>query len=303
MVSRSERILVTGAGGFTGKWLCDRLAQDRREIVRLCRPGTISHGLAIDIRDLSALTDVLSRTRPDAIIHFAAISAPTWKELQDIYSINTLGTANLFEALVAAKIQPRLIVVASSATVYAVETDKRGMVRERSAVAPKSHYAISKHASEEIAQIYSTEFPIIITRPFNYSGSGQPTSFLVPKIVEHYVRRARSIKLGNLNLIRDYSDIERVVEAYTRLLSLRPLRSDIVNICSGRGTCLEDIPRLMENISGHRLDIETDPTLLRKDESPVIIGSTIHLEELVGPLPNPDFSETLRRMYRALSGQ
>ena len=144
--------------------------------------------------------------------------------------------------------------------------------------------------------MYSRDFPIIITRPFNYTGPGQSSSFLVPKIVRHYAQRQRDIKLGNLDLFRDFSDVGRVTEAYARLLSL-PMVPAVVNICSGRALHLLEIPRMMEEISGHTVSVMIDPTLIRTNEPRIIFGSSSRLESLVGTLPNPEFHETLQRIY------
>ena len=157
---------------------------------------------------------------------------------------------------------------------------------------------MSKRATEEMAAIYSRQFPIIITRPFNYTGPGQPTSFLVPKIVQHYAERHSEIRLGNLDLFRDFSDIRRVVEAYSRLVS-QPIDPTTVNICSGRGLYLADILKMMDEISGCPVRPVTDPALLRGDDTRSIVGSPSRLEGLIGPLPNPEFRETLARMYDA----
>ena len=117
-----------------------------------------------------------------------------------MYAANVVGTANLFAALGIAKIEPTIVIVASSAQVYAI-SDAELPLTEDCPLAPKTHYAVSKHATEEIAAVYSRQFPIIITRPFNYTGPGQATSFLVPKIVQHYAEQRSEIYLGQLRLI------------------------------------------------------------------------------------------------------
>ena len=104
--------------------------------------------------------------------------------------------------------------------------------------------------AEEVAAIYSRQFPIVVTRPFNYTGPGQTATFLVPKIVRHYAEQRSEIRLGNLNLFRDFSDIGRVIEAYSRLVS-QPIVPTTVNICSGRAVHLADILAIMDDISGH----------------------------------------------------
>jgi nucleoside-diphosphate-sugar epimerase len=108
--------------------------------------------------------------------------------------------------------------------------------------------------------------------------------------------------LGNLDLFRDFSDVRRVVEAYCRLVS-DAIEPDTVNICSGRSVHLADIPKILEKISGRGIEVITDPSLVRGDEPHVIAGSPSRLERLVGPLPNPEFRETLLHMYEVCKRQ
>jgi nucleoside-diphosphate-sugar epimerase len=218
-----------------------------------------------------------------------------------MYANNVVGTANLFAALAMAKVEPTIVIVASSAQVYAIP-DAELPITEDCPLAPKTHYAVSKHATEGIAAIYSHQFPIIIARPFNYTGPGQATSFLVPKIVKYYAERRSEIHLGNLDLYRDLSDVGRVVEAYSRLLS-RSIGPTTVNICSGKAVYLADILKIMGDISGHSITPMTDRSLYRRDEPRSIIGSPARLEALIGPLPNPAIRETLTRMYDAFRNE
>jgi nucleoside-diphosphate-sugar epimerase len=199
----------------------------------------------------------------------------------------------------AAKVEPRVIIVASSAQVYAVRNALP--LTEDSPLQPKTHYAVSKRAAEDIAETYSGQFPIVVTRPFNYTGPSQSSKFLVAKIVQHYAEARKEIRLGNLDLFRDFSDVRRVVEAYARLLS-DAIKPTTVNICSGRTVHLVEIVEIMESISGHTLKVVDEPSLYRDDEPRVLLGSSARLESLVGPLPNPEFRETLLRMYEACRG-
>lgn len=297
MVSRSERVLITGATGFTGRLLAGRLRQSGREVIAFSHGANDAHVLNVDLRDLHSLTQALSHFRPSAVVHLAGIAAIGHSNIGEIYSANVSGTANLFGALAAAKIEPQIVIVASSAQVYAAQNGNAPL-SEDSPLAPKSHYAVSKRTAEDIARIYSSRFPVIVTRPFNYTGPGQSPSFLVPKIVQHYAEGKSKIRLGKLDLFRDFSDIRRVVEAYYRLVS-GAIDPDTVNICSGRSVHLVDIPKILEEISGCTIEVITDPSLFRDDEPHVIAGSPSRLESLVGPLPNPEFRETLFEMYKA----
>jgi GDP-6-deoxy-D-talose 4-dehydrogenase len=298
---RSERVLITGGTGFTGRPLSERLRQDGCDVVSLTHGAAGPHALNVDLRDFDATVKALTTSQPSAVVHLAGIAAVSHGNISEIYAANVTATANLFAALEIAKTKPRIVVVASSARVYA-PPDGEITITEDAPLGPKSHYAVSKHAAEEIAAIYSRQFPTIVARPFNYTGPGQSTSFFVPKIVQHYAEQRREIRLGNLNLYRDFSDIKRVVEAYSRLISL-PIGPTTVNICSGRTVHLADILKIMDEISGHHIRVVTDPSLVRINEPRFIVGSPSRLERLVGPLPNPEFRETLTQMYDAFRRQ
>jgi nucleoside-diphosphate-sugar epimerase len=300
LVSLSDRVLITGGSGFTGRHLAERLRRDGHEVVALAHETSNATVLNVDLRDFDGLTQALLRTHPSAIVHLAGIAEPAYGNVGDIYSANVVGTANLFASLTAAKIEPRIVIVASSAHVYQIADGKP--LTEDDPVRPETHYGISKRATEDIAAIYSGQFPIIITRPFNYTGPGQTTHFLVPRIVSHYVEHRSEIRLGNLDLFRDYSDISRVVEAYARLLS-GSVGPTTTNICSGRAIHLVDILKFMNELSGYPIRVVTDPSLVRSGEPQSIVGSPARLESLVGPLPNPEFRETLTRMYNEFCDQ
>ena len=300
MVSLSDRVLITGGSGFTGRPLAERLRRDGHEVIALAHATSDVGVLNVDVRDFDGVTQALLETRPSAIVHLAGIAEPAYGHVGDIYSANVVGTANLFASLTAARIEPRVVIVASSAYVYQVLGSRP--LTEDGPLAPKTHYGVSKRATEDIAALYSRQFPIIITRPFNYTGPGQTTNFLVPRIVLHYVERRSEIRLGNLDLFRDYSDVKRVVEAYSRLLS-GSIGPTTTNICSGRALHLVDILKFMNEVSGYPIHVVTDPSLVRSGEPQCIVGSPARLESLVGPLPNPEFRETLTRMYNEFCDQ
>lgn len=290
-------MLITGGSGFTGRPLAERLRKGGYSVTAVGRGAGGADAVNMDLCDLDGLTHLLSRMQPASIVHLAGISAPSHGNIGEIYSANVIGTANLFAAMERANLEPRIIIIASSAQLYAVPSDG-GIINEESALRAKSHYAVSKHATEEISRLYSQKFPILITRPFNYTGPGQSANFLVPKIVHHYAERRSEIRLGNLDLFRDFSDIDRAVEAYARLVTL-PVNPTTVNICSGRAVHLVDILEIMSDLSGHQIRIVSDPTLVRADEPRTLIGSPARLESMVGDLPNPGFKDTLTRMYDA----
>ena len=295
MASHSDKILLTGIGGFTGRHLARQLRQDGYEVVGVGRHPVENGDICLDLLDLDAITRVVGQVLPRAVVHLAGVSLPTHGNVEEIYSANVIATANLFIALAACRAQPSVAIFASSATVYARETGN-SPIKEDHAAEPNSHYAISKLAAENIAGIYSDFLSVVTTRPFNYTGPGQAPGFLVSKIVRHFAEKKSHIHLGNIDLYRDISDIKRVVAAYSRMLSTS-VSPTTVNICSGRVVYLSDIITMMQEISGQKINVVNDNSLMRASEPRVICGSPVLLEKLVGPLPNPDIWETLHEMY------
>ena len=110
---------------------------------------------------------------------------------------------------------------------------------------------------ECLAKNYFSKLPIIITRPFNYTGVGQADHFLIPKIVNHYKNKKNSIELGNLDVKREFNDIRFVCEAYKKLLESEA-RSEVVNIASENPIALMDIIDIMNKISGYKIEVKVN---------------------------------------------
>jgi len=297
LASRSERILLTGSGGFTGRPLATRLRRDGHEVFGITKGQATDDEIHGDLLNRDWVHRTIAEISPTIILHLAALSA-TQQTGRDAYAVNIEGTGNLLNAAAALQTRPTRIIVASSAAVYAPPIDGQP-IGEDHPLGPRGAYAESKRAMENVARTFTDRLRILITRPFNYTGPGQdPTNFIVPKLVDHFVRRAPWISVGNLDLYRDFSDIRRVVEAYARLVSA-PIDSAVVNICSGRTVHLAAIVEILAQISGHSIDVITDPALVRPGEARTILGSAERLTSMLGNLPNPDFRETLRSMYES----
>ena len=203
------------------------------------------------------------------------------------------GHHDLLDALVALPKRPHRVILASSANVYGNATDDP--ITERTPVAPVNHYAASKVAMEHLAVAYMDRLPICITRPFNYTGLGQRPDFLIPKLVGHFAARKPFIELGNVDVVRDFSDVRAVTEAYLRLLTSEPAPR-LTNICSGVGRSLREVLSELEQLSGHRLEIRINPAFVRAQEVRRLVGSASTLMAAVGPLRYQDFRETLAWM-------
>lgn len=281
--------LVTGAAGFTGGWMIDALHAQGHRVVGLTRtpaPTRADESHAVDLTDAEALNACLMHIAPDYVIHLAAVAFVGHANPTAFYQVNVIGTDNLLKALAELPQPPKRVLVVSSANVYG--NAQAECITEASPAAPVNHYACSKLAMEHIARTYQHCLPLIIARPFNYTGPGQQEHFLIPKIVAHFARQDASIELGNTCVSRDFSDVRDIVGAYTALLSA-PWRTEYsgqaVNVCSGIATSLGDIIRLMAEIADHSLDVRINPAFVRQNEIKTLKGSAARLDERLGYEP------------------
>jgi nucleoside-diphosphate-sugar epimerase len=287
-----QTALLTGAGGFTGRYLEPALRQRGYRVVRLDSSG----GQPCDLGDRECVEDFVAKVPPDVVVHLAAVTYVAHGNAEDFYRVNVIGTLNLLQALAKLARSPKRVIVASSANVYG--TPGIEVLDESLCPAPVNHYACSKLAMECMVRTWFGKLPILITRPFNYTGPGQPDHFLIPKIVRHFKEHASFIELGNLQVSRDYSDVEDVVAVYAALLESKA-HSQVVNICSGRAIAVLDIISMMKDIAGCEIEVRVNPEFVRENEVPRLLGSTVKLRSLASVPPPRPFTETLRRMYES----
>jgi nucleoside-diphosphate-sugar epimerase len=160
---------------------------------------------------------------------------------------------------------------------------------------PANHYGASKYAMECLAKGYFSKLPILITRPFNYTGKGQADNFLIPKIISHFKEGKKVIELGNIDVSREFNDVDFVCEVYKRLLECDD-DSSMVNICSGRGIKLLDVITMMNTIAGYDIEVQVNPAFVRKDEIKSLTGSEKKLLKIIGNVEQKPFEETLKSM-------
>lgn len=290
------RALLTGHDGFTGRYVAHELEAAGYEVFGLSREAGEGQSSVVnaDLMDGEALRGVVDAVRADVVIHLAAIAFVAHGNADSIYQVNVLGTRHLLEALAGASKTPRLVVLASSANVYGNAAG--GAISETVDPSPANDYAVSKLAMEHMARLWADRLPIVVTRPFNYTGVGQSTSFLVPKIVDHFRRGASDIELGNIRVWRDFSDVRSIAKAYTDLVE-KAEPGSVFNLCSGRGHSLEEVLELMGEIAGYRIRVSVNPNYVRANEVQRLVGDGRRLATISDALPGIPFPETLRWMY------
>ncbi|MFO1317109.1 MAG: NAD-dependent epimerase/dehydratase family protein [Burkholderiales bacterium] len=294
MASRTERVLVTGAGGFTGRHLCAHLRAQGYEVFGLTEPGAEGPGTAVDLLDADGLAAAVRAAAADHVVHLAAIAFPGHRDAAAVYRVNVIGTLTLLEALAREGRGRRCVLLPSTGTVYG--STEGDALAETAAVAPASHYAVSKLAMEQMARLFAATLPIVVVRPFNYTGPGQREPYLVPKIVRHFAERADAIDLGNVDVVRDFLDVRAVVDAYARLLAAPAAAGQTFNVCSGRGVAIREIVAMLEALTGHRMAIRVNPQFVRPGEPRRVVGSPARLVGAIGDLAPIPLATTLGDM-------
>lgn len=283
---RVQRVLVTGASGFTGRYVMEALRKE----------GFTPFALVADLCDAKALKTEIFSIKPDAVIHLAGIAYVGHENPADFYRINLIGTLHLLQAVEAVGTVSGSVVLASSANIYgnAYQTDA---ISELFLPHPLNDYAVSKLAMEEMASLWSKRLPITVVRPFNYTGVGQSLNFVIPKIIDVFIRKERDLILGNIDVWRDFTDVRDIARWYVEVLKAR-IRGETLNFCSGKSISLRDIIHICEKYSGYTVKIKSYAGLKRNNDLVRLCGDQSKLTLLLGKAAEPMFSlcETIQWM-------
>ena len=278
------RILITGAGGFIGRPLADRLRHTGHEVIPLTRRDG----------DICSV-DLLSRN-PDVVLHLAAQAfVPfSWENPQEVYRVNALGTLHVLEACRKGKIP---VLYMSS---YAYGAPQYLPIDEAHPLSPRNPYALSKLAGEESARFYAElhKLPVTIVRPFNPYGHGQPSNFVIPHILRQILDPAcESVEVMDLVPRRDFVYIEDMVDAVARLVEGK-IRGTF-NIGSGISYSVEELVRCAMATLGIEkpLSSEREP---RPHEIPDVVADTTALHKATGWIPSTSLPEGLAAMAESL---
>ena len=248
-----QNLLITGVDGFTGFYLKKLLKKE----------FNIIDSKNINICNFKKIEEILNSVKDNLnIIHLAAISSVDHDNVSEIYETNIVGTRNILEAAKLNNIKVKKVIIASSANIYG---NQSGILGEDSELIPENDYAVSKYAVEALCRTYLKFLDITLVRPFNYSGVGQSSKFIIPKIVNAFRERKKSLEMGNVEIIRDFSDVRDIVDYYRQILvhDKNPL---IVNLCSGTGTSLKKIIDHCSFLTGHEMKITVNQKFIRENE-------------------------------------
>jgi GDP-4-dehydro-6-deoxy-D-mannose reductase len=298
------RILVTGADGFAGRYLCELLRVAGDQVVEAHGPraaGLSSDALNFDIVDEAAVRAAVERAQPEGIIHLAGFSSVVRSHGNPAraFAVNSLGTVNLLAAVRESAPKARVLLVSSGEVYGAVPGGARAT--EEQALVPLSPYASSKWAAELTAQQFHRSYglQLVVARPFSHLGEGQNPILVVPSIAAQLraiqQRKADPVlRVGNLEAIRDFCHVRDVAAAYRLLLTAGAV-GQVYNVCSGTGRTIRTVLEEMLALSGMEVRVEQDPALLRPADIPSLVGAPDKLRAL-GWEPKHTVTDALREV-------
>ncbi len=293
------KAFITGVSGFVGKYLAEHILRNGFDVYGIDRKVAEIKGCKIeecDILDKEKLSSVVESAKPDVIFHLAALSSvsKSFETAKETKKVNVEGTRNLFDAVVAAKISP-IILVISSLQIYG---NPDGLpIKEDAQLRPASPYAESKAEQERLCREYSKKLKIIISRSFNHTGPGQSADFVWPsfarQIAEIEAGKRKELHVGNLDVERDFSDVRDVVKAY--LLAVQKCKpGEIYNICSGKAYNIGKMLDVMRSYSTKKVKVAVDSARVRKEDVPVLYGDNTKFMKATGWKPEIPFEKTLK---------
>lgn len=320
------RTLVTGADGFVGEHLLKRLLEQGEEVSAsaLTLPPTRStlspsqmaavEWKAADVRDHDALFRVLAAVQPERIYHLAGFSsgALARQQAEQAMRVNAGGTVNLCEAVLSVReefpaFDPRVLIMGSGDAYGDAGTPGEPMTEDLM-LRPLTVYGLSKACQELAAHTYRRASGVgtVVSRGFNLIGPGQQRHFVVPDFSLQVAAVARGdrpprIRVGNLDVERDFTDVRDGVRAFTMIMELEEPEA-AYNVCSGRTVTIRQILEWIQDEAGVELEIEVDPDKVREEEAPRLLGDPRRLREQTGWEPRRSVEETVREVYRSVAG-
>lgn len=303
------RALITGVAGFAGSHLAAYLAaQPGIEVVgcgqQTAAPAFLTSRIVyheIDLRDPEAVAGLLAAVQPAQIYHLAAQAfvPASWADPWDTLETNIKMQLNLLRAMQQVGLtSTRLLAVTSNEVYGKVGAADGAPIDEQHALQPKNPYAVSKVTQDLLAALYAElGLAVVIARPFNHIGARQASGFVAPAFAAQVARieaglQPPVIEVGNLDALRDFSDVRDVVRAY-HLLVERGMPGEAYNIGSG---VLRPIRAVLEGLlalSHVAVDVRVDTARLRPVDPPGLCADTRKLRVSTGWTPQHTFEETL----------
>jgi len=307
----AKRVLITGITGFAGSHLAEHLLDlGGFEIYGLYRWRSRTENIEGfkdklnliegDIRDASSMRHLIEEIKPDWVFHLAAQSyvPMSWKAPAETLSTNVIGEVNLFEACRKTDCDP-LIHIAGSSEEYGFVLPDEVPIKETNPLRPLSPYGVSKVAQDLLAFQYFKSYglKVIRTRAFNHTGPRRGEVFATSNFARQIVMIEKGkaepiIRVGNLEAVRDFSDVRDIARAYTLALK-KGEPGEVYNICSGKGIKIRQLLDMLLAQSKVDIEIKEDPARMRPSDVGFLIGDATRFRAKTGWRPEIPFEQTL----------
>ncbi|PID84735.1 MAG: GDP-mannose 4,6-dehydratase [Chloroflexi bacterium] len=282
------RIFITGATGFAGSHLVESLLRQGHEIYALTHLATSHqalpkhpnlHGIDGDLLALDSLKTAVQQAQPDVVYHLAGQAYPgrSWQNPALTIAINTGGTANLLEAVIAFG-RPNVVVV-SSAEIYGYVSEDDLPLTEDTWPRPRHPYGVSKCAAGQLTAVYAKRYdlPVVEARPFNHVGPRQALGFVVPDFASQLAaiklgQQPPIMSVGNLDAKRDFTDVRDVIQAY-QILAEKGTPGASYLICSGQAVSIHTLLNILIETANISVEVTPDPDRMRPSDIPCLFGS------------------------------
>ena len=286
------KALITGSGGFVGQHLAEHLSDQGDEVI--C--SDLSLG-GPDLLDPAGMADLISEIQPEFVYHLAgqADVKASWEDPLTTFRVNAEGTLNVLQACQLSNVKRVLCV--SSAEVYGSVQKSELPITEKHEINPSNPYAASKSAAEILCtQMNSQDLQIMRARSFNHFGPGQKENFVAAALTKRMLLAQHlgqsEITVGNLETIRDFTDVRDVVRAY-RLIVTKGEGGSVYNVCSGIGRKISELASTLLSKIDTELELKVDPKLHRPSDTPALIGDYSKLHKQTGWEPRIEFEQTI----------
>lgn len=297
-------ILITGANGFVGPHLARALTARGAHVVGAAlgeRPAepSVAAWHPMDLASPQSVRAAWEHARPDLVVHLAGQSsaARSFEAPAETFEANVLGTFRMLQAMHAVAPRARMLVVGTSEVYGSIEPGTRA--NEDAPQKPVSPYALSKSIAERLALEFSAQYSldVVCARPFGHTGPGQTPRFVIPSFAQQIAaieagRAEPVLRVGNLEVTRDLTDVRDIVEGYCALLE-RGHRGEVYNLCRGEGVLLSQVAASLAAMAKVEVRVEVDPARLRPADVPYLVGDPSRVQRDTGWQATRSLAQTL----------
>ncbi len=295
-----KKVLIFGISGFAGRYLSKELTENGYTVFG-CDRRSSSDVECVDITDQFSVSKIISDVSPDYIVNLAAVSSvrDSWLDPELTFKINVGGSENILNAVLEQNLDSGMLFIGSSEE-YAPSDIP---LSEDMPLTDNNPYSRSKIEQERLIDRYRNEHGLRIkyARSFNHIGIGQDEKFVIPSWCEKIAaikafRLQKAITVGNVRIIRDFSDVRDVVHAY-RLLLEDDSDINTYNVGSGKGLELYKILEFIISISEIAVSIDVDESLIRPSDIPVSICDNSLIKHQLSWVPKYDIWNTIKQIF------